>query len=230
MKKILFGLLFCIASVKSTGQNLPNDTARYETGHYRERMSVFRGEPITKGKTIFLGNSITEFGDWQKLLNDPDVINRGIAGDNTFGVLARLDDIIARRPGKLFIEIGINDFAQDVTQQITIGNILLIVKRIHAGSPGTNIYVLGILPVNDNVKAEYPFAFNKGEQIKLINNQLMRTSKGHNYTYLDLDTRLEDKNGKLDLKYARPDGIHLDSLGYSVWIKFLKSKKYIQGD
>jgi hypothetical protein len=70
MKKILFGLLFCIACFKSKGQNLPNDTALYKTGHYRERMAGFRGGPITKGKTIFLGNSITEFGDWQKLLSD----------------------------------------------------------------------------------------------------------------------------------------------------------------
>lgn len=230
MKKVLYGLLFCIASFKSTGQNLPNDTALYKTGHYRERMAIFRGEPITKGKTIFLGNSITEFGDWQKLLSDPDVINRGIAGDNTFGVLARLAGIIARKPGKLFVEIGINDFALNVAPQITISNILLIVKRVHTGSPGTEIYVLGILPVNDNVKAEYPFAFNKGEQIKFINNQLVRASENHHYTYVDLFGQLEDKNGKLDLKFAKPDGIHLDSLGYSVWINFLKSKKYIQGD
>jgi hypothetical protein len=131
----------------------------------------FGSEPITKGKIIFLGNSRTEFGDWKKLLNNTSVINRGIAGDNTFGVLARLDEVIARRPDKLFIEIGINDISQNIPVAIITKNIRTIVERVHAKLPGAKVYVLSVLPTNDNVKNEYPDAFNKNEQVSSVNKQ-----------------------------------------------------------
>jgi lysophospholipase L1-like esterase len=61
----------------------------------------------------------------------------------------------------------------------------------------------------------------------LIDNQLKRNAKNNRYTYIDLKNKLKDKNGKLDAKYAKPDGLHLNKLGYNVWIKFLKTKKYL---
>jgi hypothetical protein len=82
--------------------NVRYDTIRYATEYYIKRMDVFNAEPIARAKIMFLGNSITEFGDWQKLLNDPTVVNRGIAADNTFGVIDRLEDVISRHPKKLF--------------------------------------------------------------------------------------------------------------------------------
>jgi len=110
---------------------------------------VLRNAP---GRVVFLGNSITEYGDWKKLLNDTTVINRGIAADNTFGVLERLEDVIALQPKRLFIEIGINDIAQNIPTEIIVRNILSIVERVTMRSPVTKIYVLSILPTNDNVK------------------------------------------------------------------------------
>ena len=96
MKKYLFTLSICLATTIVVGQNITYDTIQYAKEHHQKRLAAFRSDPIVKGKIIFLGNSITEFGDWQKLLNDTTVVNRGIAGDNTFGVLARLDDVINR--------------------------------------------------------------------------------------------------------------------------------------
>lgn len=227
MKKIVFILFFSLISIAAIGQNLTYDTIQYAKEYYKKRIAIFNSEPVIKGKIMFLGNSLTQFGDWKKLLNDSSIINRGIAGDNTHGVLTRLNDVIIRQPAKLFIEIGINDIAQNIPSQIIVKNILLIVERVHAQSPRTKIYVASILPTNDNAKNDYPDSFNKNHLINALDNQLKQNAKGNRYTYIDLKNELKDKNGKLDTKYADPDGLHLNKLGYNVWIKFLKANKYL---
>src|SRR5215470_2383681 len=68
------------------------DTIGFIPEHYSQRIAIFEQEPIDSGRIIFLGNSITEGGNWKKLLDDSTVINRGIGGDITFGVLKRLAD------------------------------------------------------------------------------------------------------------------------------------------
>jgi lysophospholipase L1-like esterase len=227
MRKLLFALFFCLATTIVVGQNIVYDTIQYAKEHHQKRLILFRSEPIVKGKIIFLGNSITEFGDWQKLLNDSTVINRGIAGDNTFGVLARLEDVINREPSKLFIKIGINDVSQNIPVEIIVKNISTIIKSVKAKSPMTKIYIHSILPTNDNVKNEYPDAYNKNDIVNLINRQLKKQAEKYNIIYIDINKIFSDKYGKLDIKYADSDGLHLNDFAYKTWIELLKKNKYL---
>jgi lysophospholipase L1-like esterase len=209
----------------ASGQPIRYDTIRYARAHYSERVNLFNSEAATKGGIIFLGNSITEFGDWKTLLGDSNVINRGIAADNTFGVLDRLDDVIGRRPDKLFVEIGINDIAQNMPVPIIVNNILSIVAKVQAKSPGTKIYVNSVLPTNENARAEYPEVYGKNAQVNTVDGQLEQQAKGKSFTYIDLKAELRDKNGQLNPVYADPDGLHLNKAGYAVWVTFLREKK-----
>jgi hypothetical protein len=111
---------------------------------YKTRIAQFESKPVATGKMIFLGNSIIQGGDWKKLLNDTTVINRGIGGDITFGVVKRLDDIIKRKPSKLFILIGINDISKDIPDAVIADNYRRIISRVRAESPDTKIYVQSI--------------------------------------------------------------------------------------
>lgn len=228
MRKLLFVFLICLTSSVAEAQTIRYDTIRYARDYYQKRVTLFHTQPVQKGGIIILGNSIAEFGDWQKLLSDSTVINRGIAGDNTFGVLDRLEDVIIRRPEKLFLEIGINDISQDIPVAIIVKNIFTIIERVKAKLPEIKIYVHSILPTNDNVKNEYPAAFNKNEQSILVNQQLeQNANKERMFTYIDLNKVLRDRNGKLDVKYAEPDGLHLNQAGYEAWVKILKTKKIL---
>ena len=78
---------------------------------YHKRIDEFKNNPIGSGKIVFLGNSITEAGgDWNKrFVSANKIVNRGISGDITEGVLSRLDEIIHYKPIAVFILIGIND-------------------------------------------------------------------------------------------------------------------------
>jgi lysophospholipase L1-like esterase len=203
------------------------DSIRYAKEHYDKRVNLFNREGLTKGRVIFLGNSLTEYADWKQLLADPTVINRGIAGDNSFGVLDRLSDVIVRQPNKVFIEIGINDISQDIPVEIIVQNVFAIVAAIQTQSPATKIYVHSILPTNDNVKKEYPEAYHKNAQAAAVNGQLEQNASEKNFTYIDLSSKVKDKDGQLDWKYAAPDGLHLNKAGYAVWVKLLKEKKYL---
>jgi len=227
MKKGLFAFVFYLTSTFAAGQNIVYDTIQYAKEYHQQRLALFKSEPLVKGKTIFLGNSITEFGEWQKLLEDSTVINRGIAGDNTFGVLSRLKDILIREPRKLFIEIGINDVSQNIPVDIIIENISVMIKTIQAKSPVTKIYIHSILPTNDRVKSEYPDAYNKNDIINSVNKQLEIQAKKYAVIYIDINKIFRDKDGKLDLKYSEADGLHLNAFAYQAWVEILKTNKYL---
>lgn len=211
----------------ANAQENKNEVKPYALEHHQKRLETFKSEAIVKNKIIFLGDSIIEFGDWAKLLNDSTVINRGIVGDNTFGVLARLNDVINRQPSKLFIHIGINDISQNTPDKKIVENILEIVKKVKKESPATLIYVSSILPTNDSVKTEYPDAYNKNERVVKINRQLKRNGKTIGFEYVDLYKKFHDADGKLVAKYADSDGLHLNSAGYQIWIDILKIGNYL---
>jgi lysophospholipase L1-like esterase len=226
-KQITVLLSFYLAANAAVGQNMVYDTIQYAKEYHQERLLQFKIESIVKGKIIFLGNSITEFGDWKKLLNDSTVINRGIAGDNTFGVLARLEDIINLEPSKLFIKIGINDISQNIPVEIIVRNISDILKKVKAKSPATKIYIHSILPTNDNVKNEYPAAYNKNDIVNLVNKQLKKLAKKNKIIYININKLFRDKHGKLNIKYAKPDGLHLNDLAYKTWVTLLIKNKLL---
>lgn len=227
MKKYFLLLCLCSSLTVALAQTPHYDTIRYAREYYQERLGIFKNEPFAKGGIIFLGNSITEFGDWKKLLNDPTIVNRGIAGDNTYGILDRLDDVIKRQPRKLFLKVGINDLAQGIPVEIVVKNILTIVDQIKEKSPQTKILVQSVLPTNDLVKKEYPDAFGKNQLADQVNKAVQKAATKHAFTFVDITPLFKDKEGKLNAAFAESDGLHLNQQGYEVWAKFLKEKRYV---
>lgn len=218
-------LFLLVCSLNSFAQKRPYDTIPNMPEHYWVRMEKFKKEAVVPGKIVLLGNSITEGGKWKQLLKDSTVINRGISGDNTFGVLARMDEIVKLKPSSLFILIGTNDLSKKIPDEAIIENIFTIVSRIKAGSPKTKIFVQSILPVNETVE-RFPQQFNNGMHINTINDQLARYATRLRYTYVDLYGKFIDSQGKLDAKYTF-DGLHLNAAGYQHWVDVLKELKHI---
>jgi lysophospholipase L1-like esterase len=213
-------IIFLLINFGLIAQNKAYDTLPNLPEHYLNRVALFKQEPIVKGKIIMLGNSITEGGDWKKLLKDSTIINRGISGDVTFGVLNRIDDIIQRQPSKVFLLLGINDLSRNTPNEIIIENLLAIASKIKSGSPSTEIFVQSILPTNDSFKNLNDNFRGKGSHIMLINTQLKRMAERMKYTYIDLHTKFLGNEG-MDVKYTN-DGLHLNALGYQLWVSILR--------
>ena len=229
MKFIKFILAVCIllplfSSAQVTNQRL-FDTIGFIPEHYPQRIAMFEQEPVVTGRIIFLGNSITEMGNWKKLLNDTTVVNRGIGGDITFGVLKRLDDVIKRQPSKLFLLIGINDIGKDIPDAVIANNIRKIILRVQAESPSTKIYVESILPVNPDVP-NFPQHYDKQEHVINTNKFIKKVAEETHCPYLNIHDLFTDAQGRLDAKYTK-DGLHLtaEGDGYEKWIEYLKKQE-----
>ncbi|RWY53686.1 GDSL-type esterase/lipase family protein [Mucilaginibacter gilvus] len=220
---LLLPFMAC-AQKKPTNQNL-FDTIPFIPEHTPQRIAIFQKQPIVKGGIIFLGNSITEMGNWGKLLKDTTVLNRGIGGDITYGLLKRLDDITDREPKKLFILIGINDIGKDIPDSVIAYNYFKIVKQVHAKSPGTKIFVQSILPLNP-LHAGFPQHYDKTQHIPIVNAMLKANATAMNYTYIALTPLFTDKNGRLKDEYTF-EGLHLRPEAYVIWVDYLKKMKYL---
>src|SRR5829696_483482 len=75
------------------------------------RISVYENTPGT-AEIVMLGDSLTDWGNWNELLPGLSLINRGIAGDTSAGVITRLGEIIQRKPNVVALMIGVNDILQ----------------------------------------------------------------------------------------------------------------------
>ena len=226
MKYLLILLLFplFVNAQSVTNQNV-FDTIPFIPEHTPQRLEVFKKEPIVTGKIMFLGNSITEMGNWKKVLNDTTVINRGIGGDITYGVLKRLKDITDRRPSKIFILLGINDIGKDIPDAVIADNYLKIVKEIHTKCPQTKIYVQSVLPVNPTMP-RFPQHYDKEEHVLAVNKLLKANAQIGNYTFVDIFHLFVDAGQRLDSRYTF-EGLHLKPEAYDVWAAYLKQQGYL---
>jgi lysophospholipase L1-like esterase len=217
LKKYFFIVVSIFSSVYVFAQTAVDTT--YKTTYYEQKVTLFRLLPNTKGEIVFLGNSITDIGEWAEIWQNNKVRNRGISGDNTFGVLARLDEITSAKPAKVFIMIGINDIAKETPDSIIIANYKKIISRIQSESPKTKIIVQSILPTNNDF-TEFKRHQNKTAHVIFINAALENYCKEFGLVYVDLYTVFLDDNKKLDKKYTN-DGLHINGYGYMKWKEVL---------
>jgi lysophospholipase L1-like esterase len=222
--KFIFFIVACYglaldAPAQVTNQNL-FDTIPFLPDHYNKKVAAFRAEPVTPGQIMFLGNSITEGGKWAELTGIKSVINRGIGGDITFGVLQRMDDVIQRKPSKIFILIGINDIGKDIPDEVIADNCRKIVEQIKKESPSTTIYLQSILPVNPLVK-KFPQHYNKEDRIVHTNQLLREMASNASVKFINLFPLFLNQQQRMDEKFTF-DGLHINADGYKLWIQFLK--------
>jgi hexosaminidase len=216
MKRIIELLVLIFFANNLQAQvSLPHYPDSLFSTYYHQRVSHFKSLPETKEDVIFLGNSITDGGEWSELFNDLTIKNRGISGDVSTGVLNRIDEVAQRRPAKIFLLIGVNDLARSISTDSVAKNILLITSYLKEQTPSTQLFVQSILPVNDAF-GKFAGHTNKGEQIKQLNEKLRQQADQYSYTFIDLHASFSGENGKLQ-KDLTNDGLHMMGKGYLLW-------------
>lgn len=212
---ILLGFT-CLMSLKPVFAQVDSTFRFY---FYDQRYSLFEALPRSSGKIVMLGNSITNGGNWSELFNNPDVLNRGISGDNTFGILNRLDEIISLQPSKVFLLIGINDLSRETPVDVVLNNYRRIVAKLQQESPETRIYVQSLFPTNNEFD-HFPRAQNRDKEIRAVNRGIQEIANEYGLTFIDLYPHFLDEQGKLSAKYTN-DGLHLMGEGYVKWAEIL---------
>lgn len=204
-------------------RSTPPDTQPWLNIYYQHRQSLFEALPVANRPIVFLGDSLTDSGEWNEILNHSDIVNRGIFGDTTAGVLERLSPILATQPRQIFLMIGINDLARRQDFSGILANYQQILATIQQQSPQTQVYVKSVLPINDGRFENAP----SNETIRTLNTQLQRLSENYSYSYIDLHSQLVDENQQLDERYTL-DGLHLNGTAYLIWKAAIEN--YVERD
>jgi lysophospholipase L1-like esterase len=171
---------------------------------YLSRMTLFSALP-GNAQIIMLGDSFTQLADWRELFPDLSILNRGISGDTTDGVLERLNEVISRHPKLVFLMIGVNDLQRRVPVRTVEKNIHSIISRLRA----CNIepIVQAILFVSDDAIVN--------RRIATLNAAISGWCAEKGIAYLDMNPTLAPDGGLLTTYTC--DGVHLNGAGYLCW-------------
>lgn len=225
MAKIFLLLLSFHISMSGWTQQKKIDSS-YNNNYYQQRMDLYNGLPHQKKTIVFLGNSITERGPWQELIPGKAIVNRGIGGDNTFGVLARLDKVLEDQPAIIFLMIGINDIGRSLPVTVIANNFRRIVEKVQTQSPKTILYLQSVLPMNDSILSA-AYLKNKKDTILALNKEIFQLAGEKKLVYINLHEVFADSKGDLKASLAL-DGIHLKPAAYIDWIDYLRKKKLLR--
>ena len=207
MKKLI--ALFLLGSVMSQAWMIQDDP------YYKHRKSQF--EQLMNNEryeTMMLGDSITDEGQWDELLNNTKVQNRGISGDTTSGVLDRLDST-NKNIKKVFIMVGINDIMRGKDVDEVYSNYKKIIEFFK--QRGVKIHIQSTLYTGET-KAQ-----NFNYKIEDLNRRLEKFAKENRITFINLNKVLAEN--KVLKKEFTSDDLHLNGSAYQLWSNEIK--KYL---
>lgn len=143
---------------------------------YERKVKKFE-KMCDQDKTIIIGDSMVAYFNLNTFGLVDQMINQGIAGDTTLGVLDRLYLITKLNPKKVIVSVGSNDMIlTDLTLDETVKNILTIKKEIESNAK-TKVYIMSLTPVlRDSHVTNHDYVlWRTNKEIEYINNQLKKS-------------------------------------------------------
>ena len=183
--------------------------------YYARRATLFDELPIGKKDIVMLGNSLTDGCEFNELLNNRHIKNRGIVGDIVQGLIDRIDPIIKGQPRKLFIMSGVNDISHDVSADSIARAMERLIVMVKQGSPRTKIYLQSLLPFNNDVR-EWKLLKGRDHVVVEANRLLEQVARRQRVTWINLYPLFVDDQGRLRADLTN-DGLHLMGKGYLIW-------------
>lgn len=195
-------------------QMQPAPSGKGTSDYYFTKKSIFDQSDVKNVSKIFIGDSITDYGEFQEYFPNEVVLNRGIRNDVSKGVLNRIQEVVNRNPKEAYLMIGVNDIRYSKGSKNFEKHITAIVKSFEGES--SKLIIQSILPVNNELFGNEV----SNKKVKQFNEVLQRIAEENGIEYIDLHSSFVDKNGQLDEKFTI-DGIHLNGEGYKIWVDAL---------
>ena len=157
-------------------------------------------------RVVFLGDSITDLWRLNEYFPARDFVNRGISGQVTDEMLARVEaDVVALKPAAMLLLGGTNDIARGVPIDIVENNIQAIAEL--AQSHGIKPLLASVLPAGES-RSDHP-----PQTIAALNGWIKNLCRLRNYVYVDYFAATAGPSGLLRPDLS-DDGLHPNSLGY----------------
>jgi len=164
-----------------------------------------------KADLVMFGDSITEWAPWVDALRPLNLVNRGLAGDTTRGMLARIDLTLAVEPKVVCIMAGINDLAQGYKVEQVLDNYIAMLNTWI--EKGIIVVVQSTLYVGERIAA-------LNDDVRKLNHQLAQFCHDNQLHFLDVNSSLAPQ-GVLPVKFSCDD-LHLNAAAYQAWLEVLR--------
>lgn len=178
------------------------------------RVSVHSILQVDSSDVVFVGTSLTEGFLVSEMFHSLHVKNRGVGGNNSAQILARIGDIAEGKPKKMFLEIGINDIQEAIPDDSVMRNYGRILDTIKSRSGRTELFIQSVFPAGMS-------RVDLNSRVVELNHKIEALAKSRNATYVDLYPSML-RGGGLDSAYT-VDGIHLTGKGYLIWKRAIDS-------
>ena len=202
-----------------------------QSNSYGARASVFGQLPVTSEDVLFIGDEFVHSGEWQELLGNPHVKNRGTGWgkwgpDITYQttcvpfILKGLDSNV--EPKQILLMIGTQNLTSSSSNLTTFKtNYEACLTAIRAKAPNAKITLVSEIPFGPSATS-----LNKNN-LTPINTWLKEKAAAEtNMDYCDLYSVLTDENDVAIDKYLNSDQ-YVTGLGYQACARELA--KYIDG-
>ena len=204
MKKLI--ALFLLGSVMSQAWMIQDDP------YYKHRKSQFEQLMNNeKYETMMLGDSITDEGQWDELLNNSKVQNRGISGDTTDGVLDRLNSV-SKGIKQVFIMIGVNDIMRGKEAHEVYANYLKIIQTFK--DKNIKVHIQSTLYIGETRMANF------NPKIEELNKKLEKYASENQIPFINLNPIFAPQ--KVLKKEFTSDDLHLNGSAYKLWTEQIK--------
>ena len=142
---------------------------------YKRHVKKF--EQINEPKDlILLGDSMMAYFPTKAFDLEDQLLNFGIPGDTSIGVLKRVHQVIKLNPKYVILNIGLNDFVlTDLSIEESLKNILEIRHQILEGCPDTLVYVTSLTPINQKDFKDQTYLLNRDKEDAVKLNQLLKS-------------------------------------------------------
>ena len=208
-----------------------------QLGRYHQANEQLAQQPVTPGRVVFMGDSITDFWNLPEFFPGKPYVNRGIGGQVTAQMLVRMyPDVISLKPAAMVLLAGTNDIARNngpVTLRMIEEDIMAMTElaQLH----GIKVLLSSVTPVSD-----YPYLRQQSappapvvpggrgapprqqmtdgrppSDILKLNAWMKDYAATVNATYVDYFSAMVDDKGWLKDGISA-DGLHPNAEGYQI--------------
>ena len=180
--------------------------------YYNTKVAAFEKEnpDLTDVDVVFLGDSLTDGCDLNKYYPLFSAVNRGISGDTTDGLLARLKvSAYDVDPTGVVLLIGVNDISRGVKPNELSDNYEKIITGLQENLPDTIIVWCSMTALGGK-SAKY------NDTVIICNQKIKLLAEKHGCVFVDLFTPLCDVETREIKEEYTTDGTHLTDAGYQV--------------
>ncbi len=172
-----------------------------------------------KKRLMFIGDSLTEFYDWERRFPQHEVLNLGISGERAEELFDRLPRVISKvkEADFIFMMTGINNIAMEDFD--ILGACRGIISMMTSNYKNTVVVVQSVLPV-------YLYWIDN-RLIKSINMSLKEIADKYKAEYLDIYSHFIVRDDKANRLLLLEDGVHISDKGYEVWSQAVE--EYLRG-